>query len=210
MVVEIRDFGFETVDSDRMYALLNQALQEITNKRPWAWREATTTLTFSGSSASPSNASFPVSSMIALTDPSTGNILNPVSRQSYQKRYAQTLSDTGSPLFYYFDGHTLKVWRVPGASQTLTANYLAYQAAVTSSSAEADMLIIPRFHWIVIYLVLSRLYWKDDDLEMAQFAKAESERLELLMVNEDEMRTGYDRPMLMDIFESDSYDDFYN
>jgi len=209
MVVEIGDFGFTTTATARMYAMLNQALMEIAEKRPWAWRETTSTLTFSGSSASPSNASFPVKAIIALTNPTTGQILQPVTRQQFQKFYPMNLTDAGDPFLYYFDGSTLKVYKVPGATVTLTCAYLQYQAAVTSASTEAEVLLPAQYHWIPIFLTLSRLYFKDDDLEMAKWARDEAERLEALMVADIESRTSYDRPMLVQDVDFD-YDSYYN
>lgn len=208
MVTEIMDYGFETIAQARLYGALNQALQELTGKRPWTWRESNTVLTFDGTNPYPSNVSFPVKSVIALTNPSNGYVLLPVLRQEIQKRYAQNLSDTGDPIMYYFDGPILKVYKIPGASVTLNCNYLADQADVNSGSLEADVLMPNNYHWTVIFLAVSRLYMKDDDLEMAAFARTESERLEALMVNDTDSRTSYDRPRTVQVVDEANYEDY--
>lgn len=208
MVTEIQDFGFTDTASARMYALLNQALKEITNKRPWPWRETTTTLTFDGTNPNPSNATFNVRSVIALTNPSNGYVLLPITRQEFQKAYAQNLSDTGDPIMYYFDGPTLKVYKIPGASTTLTCNYLSFQTDVSSTSVESDVLLPDEYHWLPIFLTLSRLFFKDDDLEMAKWARDEAERLEALMTQDMWMRTQYDRPMTIQLVDEANYEDY--
>lgn len=205
MITELEDFGFADHASGRKYALLNQVLQEITLSRPWPWREAVVTLTFAGSSATPSNSNLYMSSVRRITNPSTGNRIRPVRSEVYQERAATELSEAGDPIMYYFDGTALKFWRVPAATVTLTCRYLKYQPDVTSGSAATDVLLPERYHWLPIYRLAARSYAKDEDLEMADYYQGLSASLEEQMVQDMFTLWQYDEADSVQIVDDDDY-----
>lgn len=204
MVTEINDYGFEDIASARMYAILNQALREITQQEPWPWRETSATLTFAGGSATPVSVTR-LSQPLVITNPSTGRRIQPMRSEDFQKRFPANLTDAGEPELYYFDGYTIKFYPVPPSSVTLTMRYLQYQADVTSGSAESDVLLPERYHWLPIFLTLSRLYARDDDLELAQFFREDYDRLLNTMKNDLWMRSQYDRPDTVMVVDADDW-----
>ena len=203
----IQAYGFGDVDDELVYSLLNQALSEITDAHPWPWRERVTTLTFGGTNAYPSNASFTMGKPLAITNPTTGEKMQPMRSDEFQSAYASALTQTGDPFVYYFDAGVAKFYPIPTSSVTLTCRDLTTQAEVDSTSTEADVLLPAKRHWAAIFRTLGRLYAQDDDLQAANYYLNESDALLEKMRYDDFVQSKLDRPDFIAM--SDADDDYY-
>lgn len=202
----IDDHGFTYVGSTRRVAILNDVVADVCSREPWPFLETGVTLTFNGSSASPTNLPSGLLSVLSIVNPTTGQILMPMRQDEFEKRYPTDAATVGTPQVYYFDGdRSLKVWQVPASTDTLRMKYLQLHPTLTNASVEADILIPARHHNVVLDGILWKLHRMADSFDSAASFKQDYEERIALMRNEIWMRQ-YDRPDHIAVLDVDFYD----
>lgn len=202
----LTDHGFSYVGSTTRYRVLNDVVADVCSREPWPFLEASINLTFDGSSAAPTNLPSNLLSVLSIIDTATGMSVAPLRIDEFEKRHQTDSSNTGIAQEYYFDGdRALKVWQIPTSTTTLRMKYLKYHPTLSTTFAEADLLIPARHHPVLIDGCLWKLHRMADSLETAGSFKQDFEERLQLMRNEIWMRQ-YDRPDHIQVLDTDFHD----
>lgn len=172
---ELNDHGFTDTSITRKVALINDTIWDICSREPWPFLEKSATLNFDGASPVPTNQPGDFRAVLSLVRSDTGDPLDPERYDVMQRKYGQTLLQSGQPVAYYFLKNKLNIYFVPSSSQTLTLEYLCNHAAVSQSSVEADVLIPAQHHRAVLLGTLYKLYDMDDDFDIGASFQAQYE-----------------------------------
>lgn len=198
------DYGFEDTSTTRKMEKLMAALHDINSRARWPFLEASDSLTLSSGDDTPTMPSN-FGKVAGLFIPSEGINLVPRRRSYITSRFSSSLTDTGTPYYYYFIGTTLHVFRIPDADYTATLDYTKMQPTLTDASVEADILLPARHHEVLVYGTLTRLYAMEDDPELGTYFKNEYEQKIAQMVG-DLVITQIDRPNVMeDVWDDDGW-----
>lgn len=186
--------GFEDTNSTEKVSIINDVVSDVCSREPWPFLVKNLTLTFTGN-AYPSNwpADFRQVDEGGITDPSTGNIVSWERRGTVKKRYANILTQVGTPQLYYFLGTRAQFIPVPGSGTTLDMDYLCKHPTLTDTSLEAEILIPSNHHRIITLGALVRLFSMEDDPENAQLFSSQYEG-RIQTMREELSRLQYDRP----------------
>ncbi len=180
MLDEIDDHGFTDTDSIRKLAMLNDAMYDAASRDSWPHLEETLTLTFSGSSAVPSNLPADFERPVSLVRTDDRIKLTPV-RYEVIDGWNADLTQAGTPLYYYLLADQINLYPVPGASQTVRMRYIKTPAALTASTLEAAIDWPVRHQRLIVLGALQRLYDMEDDPELAvRFQQQFEQRLQLM------------------------------
>lgn len=204
LITALGSYGFsDTSEADKLGAL-NDTIYDILSREPWPFLEKTITLTFNGSSGTPTNFPSDFRAALSLIDTETGLRLLPFRLDEFRDKYQAVSDETGNPALYYFLASSLSVWPIPDSDVTVVMDYLHTPAEIDASSVEADIVIPTRFHRVILFGALAQLYDMEDDPELA--AKSESRYENRLL----EMRTElwarqYDRPDTIEEVDPDTY-----
>lgn len=169
MISELNDHGFTDESSIRKVATLQAAIWEVEGMHPWPWVETSATLTFDGSSGVPTNwTGLNFRAMIRLRNLSgNGNRVRPIALEEWEDQYA-AMSDSGTPIVYYFEGNNLHVWPTPAAGTTMRARFIQWSPPITDTTLESAILVPKQFHrGLVVNGALSALYDMEDDSDLA-------------------------------------------
>lgn len=210
---ELSDHGFTDTSTTRKLASINDAIQEICSREPWPFLEKTITLTFSGSSATPSNWPSDFRAALKLVDAGTGRVLNWTRLDDFDEAVATSAAQAtqGDPYIYYIvGGNQLYVWPIPPASSTVRMRYLYVPSDVNDTTTDNQLsAIIPRRHHRVIFLgAVWKLYDMEDDPDLAARFEGHFENRMATMRN-DLWRNQYDQPDSVHIMDADYYGDNY-
>lgn len=206
ILTELTDHGFEDTSTERKLAKINAALWDIESRDPWPFLEKTVALNFDGSSASPTNLPADFKQVLWLYDNTNAQTLWPERLQTVRDRYGNQLSTVSDPSIYYFVGDSLRLYPVPGAATgRYQLDYIATQPTVIETSTEADILLPPRFHNVIVLGALWRLYKMEDDPENGNMFQIDYENAIQLM-HEDLFRRQFQRAdQIYVIDEDDEY-----
>lgn len=207
IISEVDDHGFADESVARKIAALNWAIKDIANRKLWTFLDKVVTLTFNGSSATPTNAPTDLRAARKMIDLSQTNPrrINYKRIDDMEEHY--NLSDAGTPYFYYFEGTTLKVYQIPGASQTLRFRYAQVAPTVVSGGAESTIIIPSQFHEALVLRTVIRLYMMEDDTDMAAAFKPLYD--EQLAVMSEAYPMAADDPEYVHAIDWDDYDYMY-
>lgn len=206
MIDDLGDHGFTDTSTITKVRVLQDALWEIESMRPWPWLETEITLTFDGSSPTPTNMPANFRAALQLKDVDTNTALIPLDEQDLEKNGVDLTKQGVAPRIYYPVGvDSLKVWPIPTASMTVRMRYLKVSAALTSGTLEASIDMPPRHHRLIVLGALVRLYDMEDDPELAQRFQGHYETRLARMV-EDIFQRQYDRPDYIRVDDWDSWD----
>lgn len=207
---DLDEHGFEDTPTAMKLRVINETLADAAAREPWPQLEKTAVLAFDGSSASPTAASMP-DDFLAVTSLSytnkRGGPTN-IRLDDFQERLGYLGAEGGEPLVYYFEGTTLKFWRVPTSSTTLLMKYISTPAELDENSQATDIWLPTGFHrGVIVNGAVYKLYLLEDDAELAReferlYEKALSNMRNALwtqhfegdyihVVNEDDWHTDY-------------------
>jgi hypothetical protein len=205
LLAEINDHGFEDTLATRKVAAVNWAIKNIAQRKPWPFLEKVMTLTFSGSNPVPTNVPADLRAVMKIMDLSTGRRVRFKRTDDMEESYAMNLLDAGDPFFYYFEGSQLRIWQVPGASQTLRLRYIRTAPTVADGDPEANIIIPPDYHEAIIFRALFRLYDLEDDPELSQRFEAHYENV-LQQMTDALMAQQHDEPEYIHVVDDDDWD----
>jgi hypothetical protein len=194
MIAELNDHGFTDESVTRKVATLQAAIWEVEAMHPWPWIETSTTLTFSGSSAVPTNwSSLNFRASVRLRDLAVGRRIMPVALEEWEDTYA-SMPDTGDPALYYFEGNSLNVWPTPPAATTMRLRFIKWSPAIDENTVESAILLPKQFHrGLIVNGALSALYDMEDDSDLAvRFEQRQSKAIALAL--EALFKRQYDSP----------------
>lgn len=193
LIDEFNDHGFTDTSITRKVSLINDTIWDICSREPWPFLEKQATLNFDGTGPAPTNQPSDFRAVTSLVRTDNGTPLDPERLDVLQRRFGQTLTQSGDPVAYYFRANKLNVYLVPNAGQTLNLEYIAKHPVLQQSSAETDILIPREHHRIIALGSLYKLYDMDDDFDIgASFQQQYEDRL-IKMRNELWQRQ-FDRP----------------
>lgn len=110
-----------------------------------------------------------------LSARNTGSASHPLQKKSVEEIQAEdsALNARGYPTYWYEEGFA-DIRTYPVNSTTLSVRYVPNAAVLTSNSAEADILIPPMFHDILVWETLKIIaYDERDKASPAELAMAE-------------------------------------
>jgi len=169
MLSEIDDHGFSDTSTPRKLSFMQEAIWDVEGREPWPFIEAApVNLTFSGSSGIPTNMPTNFRAVTSLRDTTTGLFLGWIRDDEFEQRIGTAETETGSPSLYYFSANALNLWPVPTSSTTVKMKYLKWSDEITQDTVEADILIPKRFHQIIVWGTLWKLYEMEDDPDTAE------------------------------------------
>lgn len=193
IIDELNDHGFTDTSTTRKVAVINDTVWDINSRNPWPYLEATIDLNFDGSSAVPSNFPADFRAALVVTRADTGDKIEPMRMDQVYRVHGSEISTVDQPQVFYFVGKQMRFWPVPPAGTVLHMPYLRKQAALTSASLEADILIPKEHHRAIVLGSLWKLNDMEDDYDIGQRFQAEYESRIQTMV-EELFVSQYDRP----------------
>lgn len=205
------DYGFEDSSTDTKLRALQAAVREIERKRPWPFLQRSLTLTFDGSSDTPTNVPSQLRAVLRMKDLTNGRRVKYVRLDDFEDIVGTDYSKAGAPILYYFDGGDLKVWPIPPSTTTMKMRYLTRTGQLASNATEADILIPAQYHEDVVLLAAIRqLAIMEDDPDIAAAVEAHY-KVELDWMVEDAFREQYDQPEYVHVVDPDDLysDDLY-
>ena len=205
---ELSDFGFGDLGSTALMRAINYAIKNIANREPWPFMEKVVTLTFDGTNATPSNSPSDLRAVMKIIDTTTGKRIRFKRTDDLEEQYGPSLTQTGSPHFYYFEGSVLKLYQIPASTQTLRLRYLRSHPTVGQSDPESAILIPPDFHEAIALRAMMRLYDQDDDVAMSARAEAHYENL-LAQMQDAMFAQQHDEPEFVHAVDSDDFDYYW-
>lgn len=205
IITEINDHGFSDSGTTLKVRAINQAIKNIAYRKPWPFLEKVTTLTFSGSSATPSNTPSDLRAVMKIINTTTGSRIRFKRTDDMEEAYGSQLTTAGVPYFYYFEGTTLKVWQVPSATQTLRLRYLRTAPNVVDSDPESAIIVPPDYHETIVLRALYRLYILEDDAEMAVYFKNLYDE-NIADMTDALFTLQHDEPEYVHVIDADDYD----
>ena len=202
-------YGFETDDEltdDRKLEALNETYWDAVVREAWPFLEKSVTLTYDGTGYAPTNDPGDFNQVIAVYRGVDGWVLQPWRSDDFYQNYSTNLTQSGSPLLYFFEGGNMKVYPVPSASDTVVVKYVKTPAELTAVSAETDIVFPKRYHRSVLVMgTLARLAMFQDDPDMANSYGSLYEKALALMVD-DQFKQQTDRPDFIHVADWDNYD----
>lgn len=207
MLSEMADHGFTDTTPARLKAFINDAYQDICSREGWPFlRAAKDVALTAGDDTVPTTTDIrEVRSFVINSEYLT---LTPIEDDELDKVYAGSLSQTGLPQYYYFEGDTtIKVYPTPDSDYTGTIRYVRIPPDL---SADADTPIIPeRHHRTIVLSALVSAYRMEDDAELSMVFEAQLEN-RLARMRRDVFIKQTDRPKTVRMINPDSYDyDYY-
>lgn len=202
-------YGFETDDEltdDRKLEALNETYWDACGREAWPFLEKSFDLTYDGTSFLATNNPGDINSVTAVFRVSDGWVLQPWRTDDFYQNYGDSLTQSGSPMLYFFEGGVLNVYPIPAATDTVRVKYVKVPAELTATSAETDIVLPKRYHRSVLVMgTLAKLAMFQDDPDMAQQYDVLYERALAQMI-EDQLQQQTDRPDFIHVSDWDNYD----
>lgn len=210
LLTSMNEFGFEDTDISEKTNALNFAIKNITQRKLWSFLDTVVTLNFDGSSAIPSNVPSDLRAVRKIMDLSTPRRVRFKRTDDMEEQYGSTLTQSGDPYYYYFEGRTLKVYQVPSATKTLRLRYARFANKVQSGDPESAIIVPPDGHEAVLFRALQHLYDLEDDSELAQRFEAKAENSIALLAEAFDVLQTDEAEYIHVVDNDDWYDDFYH
>jgi hypothetical protein len=205
----LSDYGFTDTTTARKMEKINSTVWDITTREPWPFMEGTIDLTFDGTNAAPSNLPTDFQSVLDIILLDTGKKLQPLRLQEADAGLNLALTQSGTPIYYYFLGNQLRVAQIPTATQTARMRYIKKHAALVQTDVEAAILVPKEHHEVILLGTLVKLYDMEDDTDLSVRFQQLYEKKYADMRGAMWMRQ-YDRPDHIVITDAYDYDyDFY-
>lgn len=195
MIEVIDDHGFEDLSDNTKMEKINDTLWDVCGREPWYFLEAfTTSVTIDGTGKVTVPTS--ISKITSFVETATGRTLEPIEHDDLVKLFPNRLTETGTPIYYYYSGVSFYVWPIPDTTYTWFLKYMRIHPELTISSVEGDLYLPARHHRVVLLGALSKLYVQDDDPELGA---AYDELFEIRYANmrEDLWRWNHDKDDVM-------------
>jgi hypothetical protein len=204
---ELDDYGFEDLSTTIKVGKIQAAIWDIEKLRPWPFLEESILLDFDGTSSIPTNFPADFRASIRLRDLVLDQRITPKRLDDAEEAMGTDFDLVGDPLFYYFEGGKLKLWRVPAAaSDRMKLRYIQWSDEITDTTTESGILIPKYFHRSTILpKTLQYLYDMTDDPELAsrfegQFKEGLMEMIEACFVQQ------YDQADYVHVVDPDDWD----
>ena len=179
LLQELADAGLDATQT-RMLAVLNATYWEVCGLMPWPFLIKTATLTFNGSSASPSGSG-PIPSdlhqptvmqRIDLSPP--GNRIKFIRYDDFVQRHLGSTT-TGNPQVYYMNKQgQLNFWPIPTSDVTVQMEYISTPPAMLATDLEASIVIPKQFQRdVLVNGAVYRLDAMNDDTDIATWFQVE-------------------------------------
>lgn len=206
IINELNDHGFTDESTTAKVRVIQHTIWDIENRQPWSWLEKTATLDYDGTTDVPTDFPTDFRDALALKDMTTSRRVRYVRLEEFEDMVGTAYTQTGNPQVYYFEADTLKVWPVPPAGYQLKLRYIRTSTAVADVSPENAISLPPRFHRLISYGSLWRLYDMEDDPELATRFETHYEN-GLTQMREAMEARQYDRPDHIVMADPDDYAD---
>lgn len=194
MITELNDHGFSDESVTAKVRVLQHTVWDIEGRLAWPFVEASSTLTWDGTSPAPTNlpADFRAAVWVQMLS-SPASKLRPVRLEELEGLAQGDYTGSGSPQVYYFDGLTLNAWPQPGSGSTAKLRYVKWSPAITDTTAEGGFLIPKYFHRLIVYGALWKMYDMEDDPELSARFEQHYEN-GMKQMQEAMWRRQYDQP----------------
>jgi hypothetical protein len=158
------DHGFSDTTPARKTELINDAYQDICSREAWPFLEKQATMNTVATVATPVLPT-DYNDAISLIIDASQTILVPIRLDDFTKRFAGSLTQVGTPAYYYFVGQVLKLWPVPDGVYAITLSYVSTPAKLVNTT---DVPLLPDRHARAILLgAVASAYDMEDDTDLA-------------------------------------------
>lgn len=179
IIDEIDVAGYDDLEEADKVGFINRTVKGIVNREPWAFREVFDDLDAATSVDADGLVDYTdltyefggLMDIINTGASSSGYNIRWIRRDVHFKDRSAQLDLTGTPYNYFFVGRQLYLYPIP-TSGTFRITYLAHQADLDASSAEADILLPAQWHEAIIAGALYRINAREDDPENAAMFKS--------------------------------------
>jgi hypothetical protein len=202
---ELDAYGYQDTDLNEKMRAINASIKSIASRKPWPWLHKVTSLTFDGTNPYPTNTPSDLRAVLKVIDTSTGRRVRYKSVDEVEEQYGAHLLDAGTPYLYYFEGTQLRVYQVPGASQTLRLRYVSVPANVVQADPESAIAVPPIGHEALVFRTVMRIADVEDDNDIAARYGALYEQ-EMQVVEEALGVQQFDAPEHILVVDVDDYD----
>lgn len=189
----LTDYGLgDDINADDLMEIINKVIQDVNTRYTWPFLDTTTTVTLAQGTA---QVTLPArfNKARGLVIPSLPQVLTPERRDTILRKYAGSLTNTGSPMLYYFIGQNMFVFPIPDQSYSAVLDFAQDETTVTATTVLTSLLM-PVKHQDVYFLgILARLYLLEDDTEMFQLFAGRFEKKIVDMMDDVTMHQ-YDMP----------------
>lgn len=207
MLALYASYGFADANSADLVDMTNEVYHDICGLEPWPFLEKQITLTFDGTTGVPTNSPSDFRAAISLNDSATAVPLQPMRVEEHYRNHSSNLTLKGDPLFYFFvPNKTLNVYPIPSSSlgnNNLILTYLFDEADLTANSVSADIVLPSKYHFAIVYGVLSMLYLEEDDEAQSDYFQNRMDR-KIDRMRRDLWTRNFDRPDTIDILSDDT------
>jgi hypothetical protein len=175
LIAILNAYGFTDTDTTTKVNAMQAALRSILQRKTWPFLETTKTLAFNGSSATPTTSLSDLRAVMKIMDNSATQPRRIRFKRTDDMEEQFDLTETGTPLYYYFVGTQLNLWPIPSSTQTLRLRYLRTAPVINENSTEAQILLPPDFHEAWEFRTVANLADLDDDNDVAARFEAKAE-----------------------------------
>jgi len=211
MLALYASYGFADANTADLVDMTNEVYHDICGLEPWPFLEKQIDLTFDGTTGIPTNSPSDFRALISLNDIASGIKLDPMRVEEHYRKHSWNLTLQGSPIVYFFvPNKTLNVYPIPSASTTvnnLKLTYLKDEPDLTATSVSNDIVIPSKYHFAIVYGVLSMLYLEEDDEAQSDYFLNRSDR-KIDRMRRDLWTRNFDKSDTIEFMDDDS-GDFY-
>jgi hypothetical protein len=127
--------------------------------------------------------------------------------EAWEDNYASE-TDSGDPVFYYFEGMNLHVWPTPPSTTTMRLRHTRWSPEISDTTLESAILVPKYFHkGLILNGALSALYDMEDDSDLATRFDGRRDKAAALAL-EALTKRQYDSPDSIVTTDPDDWDNF--
>jgi hypothetical protein len=206
----LSDYGFTDTTTTRKMEKINAAVWDLCGREAWPFLEATVDLTFDGVNSVPTNLPADFQSVLDIIDTTdSGTKLQPLLLQEADAAISMQLTQSGTPIYYYFIAGQLNIAQVPVAGTVLRMRYIRKHPQLLQTDVEAAILVPREHHEVIEFATLVKLYDMEDDTDLSVRFQQLYEKGINDMRQSVWMRQ-YDRPQHIQVTDVYDYDlDYY-
>lgn len=207
IISDVQSHGYQDLTASQLLPYINDAQQEFCALEMWKFLEKNASQSVT---AGTQTLVMPTDFSAAMTviDTTNGVALTPTRWDTLNKKYPDSLTATGQPLYYFFLAGQIYLYPTPSANVTIQLTYLCNPPILTNGAQEQPL--VPQQHIRIITLgTLIRAATSEGDTEMVAVFQNQYDR-KVAAIRNDLWTMQVDRPdVIVDVFSFEDTDEVW-